>query len=180
MRMVARLLFAAPLLFVPVSARAQASAAAIPSPTGVRLACVSLQRAFSESTDGKVALARLTALQAERTRAIEDKNRALRTQEQALERSAPVLSESARAQRTIDVQKFRVDVQRMIEDAQVELTGVQRDAEKTFAIKLKPAIAKVAQDMGFQIVFNIDEGLVAWFDPSLDITPQVVRQIASK
>jgi hypothetical protein len=77
-----------------------------------------------------------------------------------LERSASLLSESARAQRTIEVQKFRVDIQRMIEDAQAELTGIQRDAENAFVIKFKPAVAKVAQDMGFEIVFNVDEGLV--------------------
>jgi len=47
-------------------------------------------------------------------------------------------------------------------------------------IRLKPAVARVAQDKGLQIVFNVDDGAVAWFDTSLDVTSDVVRQLALK
>ena len=157
---------------VPVSPNVQLS-------IGVRVACFSPQRAFSESADGKATIARLTTLQTEKTRAIDEKNKALQAQEQALEQSSSLLSEAARTQRSNEVQKFRIDVQRFIQDAQDELTGIQRDAENTFVIKLKPALATVAQDKGLQIVFNIDDGQVAWFDPSLDITSDVIKQIAA-
>jgi Skp family chaperone for outer membrane proteins len=147
---------------------------------GLRVACFSPQRAFAESSEGRAVITRLSALRDEKTRAIEQKNDALQAQERALEQSSSLLSESARTQRTNEVQKFRVDVQRFIEDAQAELLRVQRDAESAFLIRLKPAVARVAQDKGLQIVFNADDSGIVWFEPTLDITTDVVKQIASR
>jgi Skp family chaperone for outer membrane proteins len=90
------------------------------------------------------------------------------------------LSDDARSQRSNAVEKFRIDVQRFIQDAQTELTGVQRDLETAFLTKLQPAIQKVAKDRGFQLVFNLDADPILWADPSLDITPDVVKQLASQ
>jgi Skp family chaperone for outer membrane proteins len=169
------------LLLTPLAALAQTpSRADLQPPVAFRVACFSPQRAFSESADGKAVIARLTVLQNEKAREIDEKNKALQAREQALAQSASLLSESARAERTNEVQKFRVDVQRFIEDAQAELLRIQRDAENAFTVKLEPALTKVAQDKGLQMVFNVDEGAVAWFDPSLDITSDVVRQLALK
>jgi Skp family chaperone for outer membrane proteins len=144
------------------------------------VACVSPQRVFADSSDGKAAIARLSALQDEKARAIDEKNKELQGQEQALQQTGSLLSEEARNQRSGAIDKFRIDVQRFIQDAQAEVSGVQRDVESAFLAKLKPAIAKVARDGGFQLVFNLDEDLISWADPSLDITPEVVKQLASQ
>ena len=181
MRTLVRMLMAAAGMLVPLRAHAQAPVGAATQAALVgRIACFSPQRAFTDSADGKATLARLTALQNAKAREIDEKNKALQVQEQALERSSSLLSESARTQRTAEVQKLRIDVQRFIEDAQAELMGMERDAESAFVVKLKPALAKVAKDKGLQIVFNVDDGHVAWFDPSADITAEVVRQLALK
>lgn len=146
----------------------------------VRVACFSPQRAFSESAEGKATIAKLTALQSEKARAVDEKNKTLQAQEQALEQSSSLLSDAARAQRTNDVEKLRVDVQRFIEDAQAELASAQREAENAFAIKLTPTLTKIAQRHGLSMIFNVDEGPIAWFDPTLDVTPEVIQQLASQ
>src|ERR1700733_5652281 len=97
--------------------------------SGIRLACFSPQRAFSESSEGKDGIARLSALQERRAREVEERNKTLQAQEAALQRSSAVLSEEARSQRTKELEKFRIDVQRFIQDAQAELLGLQRDIE---------------------------------------------------
>jgi outer membrane protein len=174
----ARLLIVVACSLVPVSAFAQLPNQPPPAIAGVRLGCFSLQRAFSESSEGKAATARLTALQTEKTRAIEEKNRELQAQEQALQKNAPLLSDEARNQRSTAVERFRIDVQRLIQDAQAELMGVQRDVESAFLFKVKPVVEEVARGKGLQFVFNLDGGLIAWADPSMDITTDVVKQLA--
>jgi outer membrane protein len=174
----ARLLIVVACSLVPVSVFAQLPTQPQPAIAGVRLGCFSLQRAFSESSEGKAATARLTALQTEKTRAIEEKNRELQAQEQALQKNAPLLSDEARNQRNTAVERFRIDVQRLIQDAQAELMGVQRDVESAFLFKVKPVVEEVARDKGLQFVFNLDGGLIAWADPSMDITTDVVKQLA--
>src|SRR5436190_21320132 len=102
MRGLVRLFIAVAVLLVPLAAHAQ---------DGIRIGCFSAERAFSESAEGKAVVARLTTLQNEKARAIEEKNRVL---------------EAARARQASDVEKLRIDVQRFIEDAQAELMGIQR------------------------------------------------------
>jgi outer membrane protein len=174
-----RLLMVLVSTLAPISAFAQApTSPAQPATAGIRLGCVSPQRVFSESADGKAAIARLAALKEERARAIEEKNKALQSQELTLQQNAAVLNEEARTQRSNAVERFRIDVQRFIQDAQTELMGVQREVESAFVFKFKPAVEKVAKEKGLQIVFNLDDGLVSWADSSLDITTDVVKQLA--
>jgi Skp family chaperone for outer membrane proteins len=158
------------LTLIPAQAKAQ---------TALRAAFFDPARAFQASADGKAAMAHLTALRDEKARAIAEKNKVLSTQEQALKVNGAALNEAARAQQAAAVDRFRLDTERFIQDAQTELTGVQRDAESAFLAKLKPAVDKIVAARGFQLVLRIDTSLVLWFDPADDITADVVKQIAA-
>jgi len=154
-------------------ALAQSSNASLAS----RFAFFSPSRAFTESSDGKAATARLSALEADRAKVAKEKEAALRKLEQSLEQTTAVLSDAARGQRTKEVERFRLDTQRFIEDTQAELMGVRRDAESAFLVKLRPAIERVIKDNGIQLLFNFDSGVLAWGDPSLDVTSQILKHV---
>jgi Skp family chaperone for outer membrane proteins len=145
--------------------------------TSGRIAFFSPSRAFAESTDGKAATARLTALEADRAKAVQEKEAALEKLERSLDQSTAVMNEAAISQRTKEVEKFRVDTQRFIQDAQAELMGVRRDAESAFLVKLRPAIERVIKDNGIQLLFNFDSGVLSWGDPALDVTPEIVKHV---
>jgi len=162
-------IFAAASLW-PVAASAQQLIA--------RVGSLSPQRAFAESAEGKAGIARLQALEEKQSREIAAKNKALQSQQQALEQSSSVLSADARARQTREVERFRVDVQRFIEEAQAELVGTQREIESAFLAKLRPAVEQVAKAKQLQIVVNLDTESVIWADASLDITTDVVKQLA--
>lgn len=142
-----------------------------------RIAFFSPSRAFAESTDGKAATARLTALEADRAKAAMEKEAALEKLERSLEQSTAVLSETARGQRTKELEKFRLDTQRFVEDTRAELMGVRRGAESAFLIKLRPAIERVIKDNGIQLLFNFDSGVLAWGDPALDVTFEILKHV---
>ena len=163
---------------LPVSALAQTQDTSQFGLSGIGLACFSPRRAFAESSEGKAGIATLTALQDKKAPEIEARNKALQAQEQALQQSLAALNDDAKTQRTNDMDQFRLDTQRFIEDAQAEFLGVQRDIEGAFAIKLRPAVEQVAKSKGIQLIFNLDAGTMIWADPSLDITDDVVKQLA--
>jgi outer membrane protein len=173
-------------VLLPAPALAQAPAAPGVAPMqlkpvelkDVRVACFSPQRAFSESAEGKAGMAKLAALQSEKARQIEEKNKALQLQEQTLQQNAAVLSQEARIRRSRELDQFRIDVQRFIQDAQAEVTGLQRELETAFLFKLRPAVEKVAKERGLQLIFDLDATTVAWAEPSLDITADVITQLA--
>ena len=158
-------------LVIPVAADAQ-------TPTiADRLAYFSAQRAFAASPDGKLAQAKLEALQAERAREITSRNAQLEKLQVTLQQSAAVLTDAARRLREQEIERFQVDLDRFIQDAQAEFAGVQRDVETAFLAKLRPALDGVARERGLLLVLNEDAGLIAWAEPSLDITAAVVARI---
>ena len=146
-------------------------------PTSIRIAYFSPSRVFTESAEGETLNARVTALEAERAKSVQERNAKLEELERTLERNTAVLSETAQAQRTKELEKFRLDTQRFIEDVQAELMGVRRDAESAFLVKLRPAVERVIKDNAIQLLFNFDSGVLAWGDPALDVTTQVIAAV---
>ena len=147
--------------------------------TTVRVGSLSPQRAFAESAEGKAGIARLQALEERQSREIAAKNKTLQSQQQALEQNGSVLSAEARARQSREVERFRIDVQRFIEEAQAELVGTQREIESAFLTKLRPAVDQIAKARQLQLVVNLDADSVLWADAAIDITSDVVKQLAS-
>ena len=143
----------------------------------IRLAYVSPQRAFFESNDGKAARAKLDSLQSEKSREAEARNAKLKALQQELAQRSSVLAEGARHDREQEIDRFQLNLQRFMEDAQAEFLGVRRDLENAFLAKFGPAVDSVARKRGLLFVLNQDSGVLAWADPSLDITSDVVALV---
>jgi Skp family chaperone for outer membrane proteins len=111
---------------------------------------------------------------------IDVRTKALHTQEQALAQSEPLLTPEAKTQRTRDIEKFQIDLRRFRQDSQNQLMGVQRELESAFLAKLGPSLELVAKQRRLRLVINEDVGLIAWADPTLDITPDVVKRLEAR
>lgn len=159
-------------LFLPSIAAAQLTQSAAPAP--LQLAYVSPQRVFYESNDGKAAQTRLAALESQTTREVTARNAKLKALQDALAQRGSVLAESARREREQEIDRFQVDLKRFVEDAQAQFLGVRRDFENAFLAKFGPAVESVAKKQGLLFVLNQDSGVLAWADPSLDITKDVI------
>ena len=155
----------------PLAASAQTSLSA-------PIAYFSPLRAFAASPEGKDVETKLTALQNERRRDLDARNQKLKALQDTLQRTGGVLSPSARQEREREIDRFQVDIQRFVQDAQAEFLGVRRQSESAFLVKLQPALAAVAKEKGLLLVVNEDEGLIAWADPVADITAEVVRRLS--
>jgi Skp family chaperone for outer membrane proteins len=160
---------------LPPVAAAQSSPVSAVEAT--RLAYVSPQRAFYESNDGKSAQTKLAALQSETTRELDARNARLKALQQELAERGSVLAESARREREQAINRYQIDIQRFVEDAQTRFLGVRRDLENAFLAKFAPALDSVAKKRKLLFVFNEDLGTLAWADPAGDITAEVVAAV---
>jgi len=156
------------LLVCPFVASAQPS---------VPFAYFSPQRAFAASPESKTAETRLNALQATRSKELDSRNQRLKVMQDALERNGTILAPTVRQEREREIERFQVDIQRFIQDAQNEFLGVRKQSEDAFVLRLQPALAAVAKEKGLLFVINEDQGLIAWADPVADITPEIIRRL---
>ena len=142
-----------------------------------RFAYVSPQRAFYESNVGKAAQARLSSLEAQMSKEVYARNARLKALQTELAQRASVLADDARRQREQEIDRFQIDLQRFMEDAQAEFLGVRRNLENAFLAKFGPAVDSVAKKRGLLFVFNQDSDGLVWADPTLDITSDIVAAV---
>ena len=147
--------------------------------SGLRIAFFSPQRAFSDSDEGKAGLARLKALDEKRGREVEARTTELRKREEALKASLGMLSADGQIQRTREIDKFRLDVDRFIQDAQAEFLAVRREIEDAFLVRVRPILEQVAKDQKLDVILNADSPMLLWADRSVDITSEVVKHLAN-
>jgi Skp family chaperone for outer membrane proteins len=157
---------------------ASPSSAASQRPVPEQIGGISFQRAFAGSRQGKSALVRLTSFQEQKRREIERRHKDLAALERAFQRSLGALTPKSREERSRALDKFRLDTERFIQDAQNEFLGVQRDVENAFRATLRPVLEQVLKDYDIQILLNLDDKervLIA--DPAIDLTAEVLARL---
>ena len=162
----------------PAAPAAQAPAQQAPRafPAGMRYAFVNIQRIASESAEGKVATARVQALNQQKVAELSEKNKQLQAAQQKFEASASVMSDQARAQLQKDIERMQVDIQRFTEDAQQDVNTLQNQLQEDFQRRLSPVLNLVAVERELHLLFSVADSGLVWADPALDITTEVMQK----
>ena len=166
---------AAPAAQAPAPAPA-AAAPVLPFPEGAKIAFVVLQRVVAESAEGKLASARVQALQQKKVGELNERQKAAQGLQEKLDKSGAVMSEAARADLTKQVERANVDLQRATQDAQAEVQELQQQLQEEFQRRIAPIIEAVGKEKGLHYIFNGPDSGLVWADASLDITNDVVKK----
>jgi Skp family chaperone for outer membrane proteins len=148
-----------------------------PFPQGAKMAFVNIQAIAANSAAGKDASARLKALNDKKVAEINEKNKQLQAAQTKLNTSAGVLSESARTQLEKDIDRMQRDIQFSQQNAQAEVTDLQNELQGDFQQRLIPMIKAIAEEKSLQAVFSIQDSGVAYWDPALDISDEVIKRL---
>lgn len=165
---------AAPAAQTP--APAAPAAVALPFPEGAKIAFVVLQRVVAESSEGKVASARVQALQQKKVAELNERQKAAQGLQEKLDKSGAVMSEAARVDLTKQVERANVDMQRATQDAQAEVQELQQQLQEEFQRRIAPIIEAVGKERGLHYIFNGPDSGLVWADAALDITNDVVKK----
>ena len=127
-------------------------------------AILNVPRLVRESALGKATTSQLRAAQTQKEKAIADKQ----AEVQQLSRSS---APPAR------VQRAQVELQRLAQDAQAELAALDQQLQKEFDRKLRPIVAKIAEEEHIGIIFEYPQQLILWASPSIDVTAKVIARL---
>jgi outer membrane protein len=163
-----------PITPTPQTAPAQPPA---PFPAGARTAFINPQRIFQESTEGKAAMTRINTLIQKKQTEGQEKQKALQANQQKLQNSGTVMNDQARSQLEKEIERQQVEGQRFQQDAQAEITELQNEVQQDFIKKVSPLIEAVAKEKGVHMVFDLQNAGLAWWDPGLDLTSDVIKKL---
>ncbi|NUR53801.1 MAG: OmpH family outer membrane protein [Acidobacteria bacterium] len=138
---------------------------------------MNIQAIAANSAAGKEASTRLKVLNDKKVAEINEKNKQLQATQTKMNTSAGVLSESARSQLEKDIDRMQRDIQFSQQNAQAEVNDLQNELQGEFQQKLIPMIKAIAEEKGLQAVFSIQDSGVAYWDPGLDISDEVIKRL---
>jgi outer membrane protein len=164
----------------PAPQAAPAAPVARAFPDGSKVAFVVLQRIANESADGKVATARIQALQQKRATELNEKNKQLQTLQQRLEKEGSILSATAAGELQRQAQTLQRDIERATQDAQQEVQELQQQLQQEFQVRLEPVLQEIGREKGLHFIFNGPDAGLVWADIALDISDDVIKRLDTK
>lgn len=161
-------LLSLPLAFLSAPARAD-----------TKVAVVDLQRALNEVADGKAAKAKLKREFDTRQKELDEKQDELKKMQADLQARGDAMSEDARHKAQQEMDQKLMDVSRLYAQLQKELTQKEHDATKGIFQKMVTIVKGIAEKEGVSMVFERTDSGVFYFQPSLDLTNELIRAYGS-
>jgi outer membrane protein len=144
----------------------------------VKIGIINAQEIMAKTQKGIQVQKKLESLQKKKQGELQVKQDELKRLEKEL--SSPALNADTRARKTRDLQDKRIQMQRLVEDAeklmrsetQKELTGLQRE--------IMPLIQEIGKSKGFSVIFDVSSSGIAYFSSTIDITADVIKAVDAK
>jgi len=139
----------------------------------VKIGIINPQSVLQNSIKGKEVIERLRSINLSKQKKYE----AMQKEIEALEKDvlSPALNADTRDKKNSDLQNKRVEIKRFAEDAQKDSMAIQQKEFENLQRELMPIIEKIAKAGGYSVVLDLNTAGVTYFDPSTDITEQVIK-----
>lgn len=159
-------------LILPLSLAAQ---------TAGKVAIFSMGSAMEKSMEGKQAIAEFQAKLVAKQNELQKKNADLEELKKQLQNQGPNMNDDARATLTKKIDTGTTELQRSQEDAQKEFSALQNDIYQRLGGKMMSIVEKYAKEHEIALVVDpsMQNSQVLYFDPSIDITDDIVKQFDS-
>jgi Skp family chaperone for outer membrane proteins len=161
----------------PASSAVSVAQSQPPSPVqSLGIAYVDLGRVAAQSALGKQGTARMNTLREKKVAELTVRNKELDTAQQKLN-SGIVLTEDAQLAAQKAVARIQTLLQRDQQDAESEIRELQQQISTELERQLLPVLDRVARVRGLHLLLRIDSGTIAWADPALDLSAEVIAQL---
>jgi len=132
------------------------------------------QRILMESQAGKEAYKQLSSLKDQKASELEKKQNKLKTMADQLQAKSATMSASAREDLEAKYDKELKDYNRAVKDAQDELRRKEVEFLKPFSKDVDEVIKAYSEKNKIDIVLDKQSGVIAYADPKIDITSQII------
>jgi outer membrane protein len=139
----------------------------------LRIGVVDMQRAVSETDDGRAAEAQLMGVKKKLEAELNRKMKEFYEDDEKLKKAWSILKDDERRKRSAESRKKFEELQKRYVDAERDLMEKKTKAMLKITKKLNGVIQKIAQNDKFDYIFN--GAAVLWAPRHTDITNEVIR-----
>lgn len=142
----------------------------------VKVAVVDLQRALTQTEDGRQAKAQLKRLFKRRQQALDKRQNELKKLKQDIEKQRDVLSRTELQSRAEAYQKAFVELQTTYVEYQRELAQKEGQLTKGIISRMQSILRNIGRSEGYTLIVESNEGGVVWAPSDGDLTADLVRR----
>lgn len=142
----------------------------------VRIAVVDVQRAMSETEEGRRVKAKLKRLLDRHQKTLDAQQNRVKRMAEELEKQKNVLSEKALRERYANYQKSLAELQQQYVESQRELVNQEAQLTKRILDRMMDIVRRIGQSQGYTMIIERNEGGVVWVPSSLDLTDVVIQR----
>ena len=150
---------------------------AAPQGGGAGVAVVDNARVFEESTPGRAATQQIQAnvdSWQQQLATLETEIQGLLTQRQ---QQGAIMTPEALRNLEVDLEGKQLNLQRLREDAQRQAGAIQNQILAELEGTLTPVVEALAAELGYTTVFNSQTPGLLYFNPTADITDQLIARL---
>ncbi len=143
----------------------------------VKIGVINAQKVIASTKRGKEIQAKLENYGKSKQKKVEAMQADIKRLETALQ--SPALNAAAREKKGVELQAKKVNLKRYYEDTQKELRRKYQTEMQTLQKEVMPIIDRIGKSKGFTLVFDLSIAGISYFDKTIDITDQVIKEIDS-
>lgn len=94
--------------------------------------------------------------------------------------NSPALNTETKEKKGRELEDKKISYQRVVQDAQKEFQAQQQKEMMTMYNEIMPLIQELGKAKGFSLILDVASSGIAYFDPSIDITNDVIKAVDAK
>ena len=152
----------------------------IPALANVKIGYVDMQKAITETSEGKKAKDRLEKEFKKKQAELKKKEADLQSMSKDLEKKSLALSDDVKLQKQQSLQEEMLKYRELVGKSQMEIQKKERDLTLPIIKKLKDIIDDMAKKQGYTMILEKSEQSVLWAKKEADLTDEVVKEFEKR
>ncbi len=140
-----------------------------------KIGYVDMQKAITETKNGKKAFKKLKSFQALKQKELDKKKASMEKESAELKKKFDVYSDEKKMQVQQDFQKKAIAAEQYFRESQAELQKKEKDLLEPVIKGLRESISKFAEEKNYVMIFEKNGSALLFATKSLDLTSQIVK-----
>jgi outer membrane protein len=140
----------------------------------VKIAVVDLQLAIASTKEGKSAKAKLEKMTEKKQKELDERVNKIKKMEEDMEKQLPLMSDEGKKDMMEKYKKEMAALQELYMTNQSDLAKRKKDLLEPILQKMGAIIQDLALSEGYTLILDKGDGAVLYFQPSLDLTSEVI------
>ncbi len=142
----------------------------------LKIGYVDLNKALTQSEEGKKAIKILQDMAKAKEELINKKGNEIKKLDDEIAKQASILNPEAIKEKKEEREKLIRDYQRIVKDSQDEVRKKENDLMKKIIKNIRKVLAEIGEEEGYSVIFERTERVILYIPKEVDLTDRLIKR----